>query len=207
PEVRTAKVALGVIVAAGVVALPLVGSEQHVNFGTVTVAYALVALSLVVLTGWGGVVSLGQVAVMGVGGVVTANLVADRNADLFLSLGLAALAGGVVALVLGLPALRVSGQFLAVTTLAFAVAMELYILNPANHPQWLPAAYGRPELWGALELADERWLYVLALALLVAGVYTVRNLRGARAGRSISATRDNLRGAAAAGINTVETRM
>ncbi|HEY2997970.1 MAG TPA: ATP-binding cassette domain-containing protein, partial [Acidimicrobiales bacterium] len=177
------------------------------NFGTVTLAYALVALSLVVLTGWGGVVSLGQVAVMGVGAVVTANLVADHNTDLFVSLALSAVAGGAIALVLGLPALRVSGQFLAVTTLAFAVAMELYFLNPANYESWLPAAYNRPELWGALDLSNERWLYALALGLLVAGVYIVRNLRAARAGRSISATRDNERGAAAAGINTVETRL
>jgi ABC-type branched-subunit amino acid transport system ATPase component/ABC-type branched-subunit amino acid transport system permease subunit len=206
-EVRAAKLAIGLIVAAAVVALPLLGTDSQVNFGTVTLAYALVALSLVVLTGWGGVVSLGQVAVMGVGAVVTANLVADHNTDLFVSLALSAVAGGAIALVLGLPALRVSGQFLAVTTLAFAVAMELYFLNPANYESWLPAAYNRPELWGALDLSNERWLYALALGLLVAGVYIVRNLRAARAGRSISATRDNERGAAAAGINTVETRL
>jgi ABC-type branched-subunit amino acid transport system ATPase component/ABC-type branched-subunit amino acid transport system permease subunit len=206
-EVRAAKLAIGLIVAAAVVALPLLGTDSQVNFGTVTLAYALVALSLVVLTGWGGVVSLGQVAVMGVGAVVTANLVADHNTDLFVSLALSAVAGGAIALVLGLPALRVSGQFLAVTTLAFAVAMELYFLNPANYESWLPAAYNRPELWGALDLSNERWLYALALGLLVAGVYIVRNLRAARAGRTISATRDNERGAAAAGINTVETRL
>jgi len=206
-EVRAAKLVIGLIVAAAVVALPLLGTDSQVNFGTVTLAYALVALSLVVLTGWGGVVSLGQVAVMGVGAVVTANLVADHNTDLFVSLALSAVAGGAIALVLGLPALRVSGQFLAVTTLAFAVAMELYLLNPANYESWLPAAYNRPELWGALDLSNERWLYALALGLLVAGVYIVRNLRAARAGRSISATRDNERGAAAAGINTVETRL
>ena len=206
-EVRAAKVAFGVLLAAGLVALPLLGSDAQVNFGTVTLAYAVVALSLVVLTGWGGVVSLGQVAVMGVGGVVTANLIADRNLDLFASLGLSAVAGGLVALVLGLPALRVSGQFLAVTTLAFAVAMELYVLNPANYSEWLPPAYERPELWGALELSNERWLYALALAMVVGAVYVVRNLRAARAGRSIAATRDNERGAAAAGINTMETRL
>jgi ABC-type branched-subunit amino acid transport system ATPase component/ABC-type branched-subunit amino acid transport system permease subunit len=194
-------------VTVAVIALPVLGSDSQVNFGTVTLAYALVALSLVVLTGWGGVVSLGQVAVMGVGAVVTANLIADRNIDLFVALGLSALAGGAIALVLGLPALRVSGQFLAVTTLAFAVAMELYFLNPANYPRWLPSAYERPELWGALELANERWLYALALALVVGGAYVVGNLKRARAGRSISATRDNPRGAAAAGINTIETRL
>ena len=206
-EVRAVKVVLVTIVTIAVLALPLLGTDSQVNFGTLTLAYGMVALSLVVLTGWGGVVSLGQVAVMGVGAVVTANLVADRNADLFVSLGLAAVAGGLIALVLGLPALRVSGQFLAVTTLAFAVAMELYVLNPANFEDLMPAAYGRPELWGALELSDERWLYALALCLLVSCVYIVRNLRAARAGRTIAATRDNQRSAASAGINIVETRL
>jgi ABC-type branched-subunit amino acid transport system ATPase component/ABC-type branched-subunit amino acid transport system permease subunit len=206
-EVLAAKIVLAGLVAVAVLALPVLGSDSQVNFGTITLAYALVALSLVVLTGWGGVVSLGQVAVMGTGAVVTANLIADRNADLFVCLVLSGLAGGVIALLLGLPALRVSGQFLAVTTLAFAVAMELYFLNPANFERWMPAAYERPELWGVLELSDERWLYALAVVLVGAGVYIVRNLKAARAGRSISATRDNERGAAAAGINTTETRL
>jgi ABC-type branched-subunit amino acid transport system ATPase component/ABC-type branched-subunit amino acid transport system permease subunit len=206
-EVRTAKAVLAGLVVVAVLALPVLGSDSQVNFGTITLAYALVALSLVVLTGWGGVVSLGQVAVMGTGAVVTANLIADRNVDLFVCLVLSGVAGGVIALLLGLPALRVSGQFLAVTTLAFAVAMELYFLNPANYERWMPAAYERPELWGVLELSNERWLYALAVVLVVAGVYIVRNLKAARAGRSISATRDNERGAAAAGINTTETRL
>jgi ABC-type branched-subunit amino acid transport system ATPase component/ABC-type branched-subunit amino acid transport system permease subunit len=206
-EVRATKVVLGTLLAVVALALPAVGTDSQINFGTLTLAYGMVALSLVVLTGWGGVVSLGQVALMGVGAVVTANLVADRNADLFVALGLAAVAGGLVALVLGLPALRVSGQFLAVTTLAFAVAMELYVLNPANYEDLMPAAYGRPELWGAVDLSDERWLYLFALGLLVACVYVVGNLRAARAGRSIAATRDNQRSAASAGINVVETRL
>jgi ABC-type branched-subunit amino acid transport system ATPase component/ABC-type branched-subunit amino acid transport system permease subunit len=206
-EVRTAKAVLAGLVVVAVLALPVLGSDSQVNFGTITLAYALVALSLVVLTGWAGVVSLGQVAVMGTGAVVTANLIADRNVDLFVCLVLSGVAGGVIALLLGLPALRVSGQFLAVTTLAFAVAMELYFLNPANYERWMPAAYERPELWGVLDLSDERWLYALAVALVVAGMYIVRNLKAARAGRSISATRDNERGAAAAGINTTETRL
>ncbi len=206
-EVRSAKLVLGLVVAAGLAALPLFGSESQVNFGTITLAYALVALSLVILTGWGGVVSLGQVAVMGVGGVITANLLADHGLDLFVSLGVAAVAGGLIALLLGVPALRVSGEFLAVTTLAFAVTMELYVLNPANFAELLPPAYPRPELWGAIDLASETWLYVFALAAVVSAVYVVRNLRSARTGRSISATRDNQRGAAASGINVVETRL
>ncbi len=207
PEVRVSKVILALVVAVPLLGLPFVGSDSQMLWGAYTLTYMLAALSLVVLTGWGGVVSLGQVAVMGVGAVVTANLIADHNSDLFVCLGLSALAGGLVALAIGLPALRVSGQFLAVTTLAFAVAMELYLLNPANFAGLLPASFARPELWGALELGDFRWLYGLALALLAAGVFVVRNLRSARAGRAIAATRDNERSAAVAGVNTVRTRL
>jgi ABC-type branched-subunit amino acid transport system ATPase component/ABC-type branched-subunit amino acid transport system permease subunit len=207
PEVRAARVVIGLAIAAALVAIPVVGSSSQVNYATVTLVYAIVAVSLVVLTGWGGVVSLGQIAVVGVGGVVAANLIADRNMDLFVTLGASALAGGFVALLIGLPALRVSGQFLAVTTLAFAVAMQLYVLNPANYESWLPSAYPRPELWGAAGLSDERWLYALALGVLAASVAVVRNLRRARTGRVISAGRDNDRAAAAAGVDTVETRL
>ncbi|HEY8526032.1 MAG TPA: ATP-binding cassette domain-containing protein [Acidimicrobiales bacterium] len=207
PEVRAARAALVVLAVAAALAVPVVGTSSQVNYATVTLVYAMVAVSLVVLTGWGGVVSLGQIAVVGVGGVTAANLIADRNLDLFVTLAASALAGGLVALLIGLPALRVSGQLLAVTTLAFAVAMQLYVLNPANNESLLPAAYPRPELWGAVELADERWLYLLALAALVASLAVVRNLRRARTGRVIAAGRDNERAAAAAGVNTVEARL
>jgi ABC-type branched-subunit amino acid transport system ATPase component/branched-subunit amino acid ABC-type transport system permease component len=207
PEVRVTKVIIAIVVAVPLLGLPFVGSDSQLLWGTYTLAYMLCALSLVVLTGWGGVVSLGQVAVMGVGAVVSANLIADHNADLFVCLAASAVAGGVIALLIGLPALRVSGQFLAVTTLAFAVAMELYLLNPANFTSLLPPSFSRPELWGALELGDFRWLYGLALVLLAAGVFVVRNLRAARAGRAIAATRDNERSAAVAGVNTVRTRL
>ncbi len=207
PEVRLTRLVIGLVVAAALLAIPVLGTSSQVNYATVSLVYGMVAVSLVVLTGWGGVVSLGQIALVGVGGVVAANLIADHNLDLFVTLGASAVAGGLVALLIGLPALRVSGQFLAVTTLAFAVAMQLYVLNPANDESLLPSAYPRPELWGRAELADERWLYLLALGLLAVAVVVVRNLRRARTGRVIAAGRDNERATAAAGVNTVETRL
>jgi ABC-type branched-subunit amino acid transport system ATPase component/ABC-type branched-subunit amino acid transport system permease subunit len=207
PEILTAKVVVLLLAAAVVVGLPFIGTDSQVNFGTITLVYGLAALSLVILTGWGGVVSLGQVAIVGVGGVVAANLIADRNTDLFLTLGMSAVAGGLVALLVGLPALRVSGQLLAVTTLAFAVAMDNYFLNPANFEEWLPPAFERPKLWGRVELTDERWLYFLALGMLGLTVLAVYNLRQARTGRTIAAVRDNPKGAAAVGVNVLESRL
>lgn len=208
PEVRLVKVVGWVALAAFLLYVPLQGSNAQVLYVTISLAMALAALSLVVLTGWGGVVSLGQFALAGVGGLVAAHLIAERNTDLFLTLGASAIAGGLVALAIGLPALRVVGQYLAVTTLAFAVVMEQYVVKPTINPGLFPGSIQRPELWGGLaELRDERWLYGLSLAVVVLVTIAMYNLRRARAGRSIAATRDNERGAAALGVSTVEPRL
>src|SRR5207237_3818574 len=90
--------------------------------GSVTLVYAIVAVSLVVLTGWAGQISLGQFAIAGLGATVTGDLVSRTGADLLFALIAGAAAGTVVALLIGLPALRVRGLFLGVPTLAFAVA-------------------------------------------------------------------------------------
>ena len=132
PEVRVAKWVLGGLLAIFLLVVPFAAQPSQVSFITVTLVYGMVAVSLVVLTGWGGVVSLGQVAIVGVGGVVAANLIADHNLDLFVTLLLAGAAGGAIALLLGLPALRVSGQFLAVTTLASPWPCLYFLSRPTT---------------------------------------------------------------------------
>ncbi|HMG39811.1 MAG TPA: ATP-binding cassette domain-containing protein [Acidimicrobiales bacterium] len=222
PELRFARIAGFVGIGVLFVVLPFVVSDSQTNRATIALVYALAALSLVILTGWGGVVSLGQVAIVGVGGILAANLLADRNTDMFLILGACAVAGGLVALIIGLPALRVSGQFLAVTTLAFAVAADNYFFNPSNNPSWFPTNFDRPELWGAVDLTNgnkvsllgldidlsgEHLLYYLTLGVLVVGMILVANLRRARSGRIIAAARDNERAVSAVGVNTTEARL
>ncbi len=206
-EVRIGRyvlIGLGALVAIG---FPLIASPSQTNRATVALALGFVAISLVVLTGWGGVVSLGQVAILGAGGVVTANLLARWNVDLFWALGASALVGALVALMIGLPALRVPGQFLAVTTLAFAVAVDLFIINPTNFDWLIPTAFDRPLLWKRFALGSERPLYYLALGVLVSAYWIARGLRRARAGRVVVATRDNERMAAAGGVDTVRAKL
>lgn len=207
PEVRAARLISWVLLAAALAYIPLRGSPSEIHQATIALTFALAALSLVILTGWGGVVSLGQFALVGVGGVTAAHLIATRNTDLFLVIGASAVAGGVIALAIGLPALRVVGQYLAVTTLTFAVVMEQYVVKPQTHTRYFHDRFERPELWGRFELADERVLYLLALALVVLSAAAIVNLRRARAGRTIAAARDNERGAAAVGVNGVEARL
>jgi len=88
PEVRWARIALGVVVGAFVVLLPL-GMTHHpsdLNLMSIALVWGMVAVSLVVLTGWGGHISLGQFAIVGTGAVTSGLLQQHTNTDFFVSL-------------------------------------------------------------------------------------------------------------------------
>ncbi|HEV3496125.1 MAG TPA: hypothetical protein VHA34_07245, partial [Actinomycetes bacterium] len=99
--------------------------------------------------------------------------------------------------------LLVSGtSLLAVTTLAFAVALDSYFLNPTYFDEWIPATIVRPALWQRFPLEKARAMYFLCLAFLVLFVFLARGVRRARAGRVLIAARDNRRAAEAASVPT-----
>ena len=202
PEVRIVKGALYVLLAAAAVAAPFVFGSSATTTLSLTLVWGLVAVSLVVLTGWGGHISLGQFAIVGVGAVTAGNMVNKLDADLFVSLLVAGIVGGVVALLLGLPALRIRGLFLAVTTLAFAVALDSYFLNPTYFNEWIPSPIVRPDLWQRWPLERARTMYFLCLGFLVLFAFLARGVRRARAGRVLIAARDNRKAAEAASVPT-----
>ncbi len=200
--VRWGKAAgLAVLVALCVVVPLQVGPGTAYSLSIMAI-WALVAVSLVVLTGWAGQISLGQFALVGVGAIVAGNFVSRWNVDLFVTLAVAAAAGSVAALLLGIPALRIRGPFLAVVTLAFAVVLDGYVLNPNVFPELIPQEVGRPLLWARLDLEDERTMLWFCLAVLAVAVIAARGVRRSRSGRLLIAARDNNKAAEAAAVST-----
>src|SRR5205807_1412193 len=117
PQVFAAGLVTVLLVA---VVLPLpAGRPQLVLYSAVCV-FAMIALSLVILTGWAGQVSLGHFTFVAFGAFVGGRL-HQLGYPSFGSIGLTLLFAAIVSVVVGLPALRIRGLFLAVTTLAFAV--------------------------------------------------------------------------------------
>jgi ABC-type branched-subunit amino acid transport system ATPase component/ABC-type branched-subunit amino acid transport system permease subunit len=207
PQARRSKRA-GLVLAVGfAIALPYAASPSQLNRLSSAVIFGIVALSLVLLTGWSGSVSLGQMAIAGAGGLVAAILVSRWNVDLFVTLAAAGIAGAVAALLLGLPALRVKGMYLAVTTLAFAVAIDSFVLNSVNFRDLIPDSFDRPMLWGRFDLKSESVLYETCLFVLLLAVLVLWGVRGARPGRAMLAGRDNSRAASSAGIAPRRTKL
>ena len=201
PLVKWSKRVGLVLLIAGAVLLPTQLGPSDAFSVSIMGVWAIVAVSLVVLTGWGGQISLGQFAIVGAGAIVAGNLVTRWNIDLFLVLAVATVTGALVAVLLGVPALRIKGPFLAVVTLAFAVVLDGYVLNPNVFPELIPQTVTRPLLWGRIDLEDERAMLWFTLAWLAVCILVARSVRRSRSGRLLIAARDNRKATEAAAVS------
>lgn len=195
---RAGRFVLGV----SLLAVPWILTPGQTNLAAVTLIYGMVGMSLLVLTGWAGQISLGQFAFAAVGGYMTALL----GLPFPLPLLAGAILGAGVAVVVGLPALRLRGLHLAISTLAFAVAVSSVLLNPRYLGGALPDSLTRPAVVG-LDLDDQRTFYYIVLAFLIVTVLAVIGMRRSRTARALIACRDNEPAAQSFGINLVRARL
>ncbi|HEY1989476.1 MAG TPA: ATP-binding cassette domain-containing protein, partial [Acidimicrobiales bacterium] len=207
PEVMAGRALIGAVVAAVLIATPLLAGPGTTLEFTVAIIFGIVAVSLVCLSGWSGNISLGQFAFAGIGGVIAGDLIEKANLDFFVSILAAAAGGAVLAILVGLPALRIRGMFLAATTLALAVAVDSFFLNPTNFSSDIPQGFLRPVLWKRFDLANGRTYYFFCLAILALVVVFVKGLRKARAGRVLLANRDNQNAASAMAVPSVRVKL
>jgi ABC-type branched-subunit amino acid transport system ATPase component/ABC-type branched-subunit amino acid transport system permease subunit len=189
--VRLLGPALAVAGLAFLAVLPLFASNsQSVSF-TSMMGFAIVGLSIGVLTGLGGQLTLGQYMVAAVGAVVSYK-VSSRIGDFPLALLYAGLGAGVTSVLIGLPALRIRNSLmLSVTTLGFALAGPAWLLS---QPWMLGDGVdpGKPTGWPLGHPLDNgHRYYYFALTLFVLTVLLARNVRRSGFGRLLIAIRDN----------------
>jgi ABC-type branched-subunit amino acid transport system ATPase component/ABC-type branched-subunit amino acid transport system permease subunit len=216
--------ALALIVA---VVVPLVITTPSRQFLYANVLlFALIALSLVVLTGWAGQVSLGQAAFAGIGALGFAALVNGNPLGLgygthrividlpkfppVLALIVMTAVCALVAVAIGAGALRVRGLLLAIVTFTFALAAQQYIFQ-------LPFLSGgvggggsvfvqRPVI-ASVDFASQRAYYYVALVALALAMVLVARLRRSGIGRAMIGVRDNADAAAAYTVSPARTKL
>lgn len=187
--------------------LPHVLGVQNVLRLSFLHLYTIVLVSMVVLTGWAGQLSLGHMAFVAVGAVTGAVLSQELGADLLLAVLGAGVAGVVASLVVGLPALRLRGLYLAVTSLAFAVATTSYLLNPRFF-DWIPTdRVERHPLLGRIDWTSSFAMYHVSLLAVVVAFIAVSGLRHSRTGRVLLALRDNEATVAAYGVSPTRAKL
>jgi len=166
------------------------GQEFYISFGSRLIIFALVASSLNLILGFGGMVSLGHAAFFGAGAYVVAILMYHDTPSAWLSWPAAVLAGAVLAFLIGLVCLRTRGVYFIMITLAFA-QMTYYIfvsLRSYGGDDGL-ALVQRSEL--GVDLSSDTVFYYVCLTLTVAVLCFMHRLINARFGRVLQGIREN----------------
>ena len=207
PLVRLLRWGTVAVILVGLVLIPLLLRTDQIIKATAVGVFAVIGLSLVVLSGWAGQISLGQMAFVAIGAAVSAKVTITWNVDMSLSLLLGGVVGAIAALVVGLPALRLRGLYLAVTTLVFALAVNSWLLN-RQFFDWVPQErVERLPLFGRIDVSSPTRFYVYTLVVLALVFLGLRGVRNSRTGRAIVAMRENELAAQAFSVSPVPVKL
>ena len=188
------------LLAVVVLVLPLLMDDYYVGETAWVFIYGICGVSLMVLVGYTGLVSLGHAAFLGIGAYAHAFFIM-HGAPWIVAVVLAVAITTACGLIVGLPALRMTGIYLAIATLAFSVIVQEVF------SRWESVTHGfagmkvdSPVIFG-FAFADGRSFYFLCLFFLVIVLWLTRNLLRAPTGRAWIAIRDSEIAAQSMGVN------
>ena len=177
--------------------------------GSTLAMYTIALASIVLLTGFSGQVSFGHGAFMAVGGYSAAISFANFGTPIWFSFLAAILFAAFFGLIFGLAAARLSGPYLAGSTLAFAVGLPAL----ANQFEFLGGeqgflfSIGAPPAFLGSDFSQDKWNFWVSGSLALVFIFFTANLLNSRLGRTWRALRGNAVAAELHGINAVQWRV
>lgn len=194
---RYAALAALVIVA---VLLPWFLEVYRLGQFTFVIVFAIATLGLNLLVGYAGQISLGHGAFYALGAYTCAVAITKGGLPWPVAIVLAAIVSGIAGILLGIPALRLRGLYLALVTLAVAVAMPQLIKKFGTLTGGtqglqvdLPPSPGF--------LAQDQWIYYISLITAAILFFLASKMVSGRVGRALIAIRDNEIAATTQGVN------
>jgi branched-chain amino acid transport system permease protein len=197
---RTRRIQFTITLAA-LIALPFVATPFQLDLANQVLLASISAISLMLLTGFAGLISLGTAGLLAAGAYTVGALVREIGAAFWLTLPAAAVLGACLGLIFGLPSLRLRGLYLAISTLGLHFVV-VYLGGEYEAREVLATGVmiDSPSIGGWTLSSGRAWFFVLlafaALALLISV-----NLQRSRTGRAWRALRDRDVVASALGID------
>ncbi|MEP3670230.1 MAG: branched-chain amino acid ABC transporter permease [Roseibium sp.] len=172
--------------------LPPLGQSYLLSLLIKAMLLAIAAISLDLLVGQGGMISLGHAAFVAIGAYTAAIGLESGIENILVLLLLALLVSGLCALVTGALALRTTGVYFLMITLAFGqmIYFTLTSLAPYGGDDGL-TLWSLATFFGSDVVQGSGQLYLIILLTLLASWWGVQRLSNARFGRVLRAARDN----------------
>ncbi|MGV8897489.1 MAG: ABC transporter permease [Rhodoglobus sp.] len=183
--------------------IPGAFSGYTVQVGVQIVSFAMIALSMTIISGAAGQLSLGQAGPVAIGAYTAALLTKNLEIPFLAALILAGLVSAVIVTLLAAPSWRLSGHYPAIATLATGAMISAVILvavpltGGGSGLSLIPS----PEIFG-FQFNSTTSLYALGLGILLAIIFVVHRLGRSHLGLTWRAVRDDEVAARSAGIAT-----
>nr|WP_315257166.1 branched-chain amino acid ABC transporter ATP-binding protein/permease [uncultured Duganella sp.] len=185
------------LVAASVVGLAvlalypvLIPNPYYIHLFETILIYAILLFGLDIVVGYTGQVSLGHAGLFGIGSYVTGVVVFKLGAPFWIAIPASVFGAAVFGAILALPALRVTGPYLAMVTLAFGTIIQILINEMTfltEGPMGLKIT--KPVVFGE-KLSEVQYYYMVAVLMVIALVVVHRILKS-NLGRAFEALRDS----------------
>ncbi|SDA74659.1 MULTISPECIES: ATP-binding cassette domain-containing protein [unclassified Janthinobacterium] len=188
------KITMLALSAAGLAVLALfpvvIPNPYYIHLAETILIYAILLFGLDIVVGYTGQVSLGHAGLFGIGSYATGVLVFKLGAPFWLAIPASILGAALFGAILALPALRVTGPYLAMVTLAFGTIVQI-LINEMSFLTEGPMGIKihKPVLFGH-KLSEVEYYYMVA-ALMVMSLLVVHRILKSNLGRAFEALRDS----------------
>ena len=166
------------------------GNPYYIHLVETIMIYAILLFGLDIVVGYTGQVSLGHAGLFGVGAYTAGVLFMKLGMPFYVTAPLSILVTAGFGAILALPALRVSGPYLAMVTLAFGTIIQI-LINEMDFLTNGPMGLKIPKPMFAGHRLDEVQYYWLVAALLVVSLIVVHRVLKSHLGRAFEALRDS----------------
>ena len=185
---RAAGIAVALVVLIG---FPIVvPNTYYIHLAETIMIYAILLFGLDIVVGYTGQVSLGHAGLFGIGAYTAGVLFFKLGLPIYLTVPAAVAITSVFGAILALPALRVTGPYLAMVTLAFGTIIQI-LINEMTFLTDGPMGIKIPKPTIAGYRFDERDYYWLVAAVLVVALIVVHRILKSHLGRAFEALRDS----------------
>jgi len=173
------------------VAFPqVIPNPYYIHLAETILIYAILLFGLDIVVGYTGQVSLGHAGLFGIGSYTTGVLVFKLGWPFLIAAPASLAVTAIFGAVLALPALRVTGPYLAMVTLAFGTIIQI-LINEMSFLTEGPMGIklNKPDFFG--HRLDEVEYFYLVAALMVLSLIVVHRIVKSHLGRAFQALRDS----------------